>query len=270
MQNKTILPQGVEKPAIKQTLLDAAYAAKQVTLPYFRSEMVVDNKEKDHFDPVTAADRKAEIAIRNVIGDNFPDHAIIGEEHANKEGNSDFSWIIDPIDGTRSFISGLPVWGTLIGVAHKGKLFAGLMAQPFIGELFLGIDGASTYQGDGDAERKLATSRESRLENARLFTTSPALFSTSQARAFGQLEQKARLTRYGCDCYAYCLLAAGHIDLVVEPDLKIYDIAALIPIIRFAGGKVTNFAGGPPDQGGDIIAAASAGLHAQAMEIMRP
>ncbi len=270
MQNKTILERGVEKPAIKQTLLDAAEAAKQVTLSYFRSEMVIDNKQREHFDPVTEADRKAEIAIRDIIGRDFPDHAIIGEEHANKDGDSDFSWIIDPIDGTRSFISGLPVWGTLIGVAYKGKLFAGLMAQPFIGEIFLGLDGASTYQcGDGQ-ESQLTTSRQSRLEKARLFTTSAALFSTSQAKAFGQLTQKARLTRYGCDCYAYCLLAAGHIDLVVEPDLKIYDIAALIPIIRFAGGVVTNFTGGPPDQGGDIIAAASAELHAQAMEIMRP
>lgn len=270
MQSKTSLPHGVENLAIKQTLLEAAKAAKQVTLPYFRSEMVVDNKEKEHFDPVTEADRKAEIAIRDVIEKNFPDHAIIGEEHANKEGSSDFSWIIDPIDGTRSFISGLPVWGTLIGLAYKGKLFAGLMTQPFIGETFLGFDGTSSYQRDGEQEIEITTSRENRLENARLFTTSPALFSASQSRAFERLGQKARLTRYGCDCYAYCLLAAGHIDLVVEPDLKIYDIAALIPIIRFAGGKVTNFTGGPPDKGGDIIAAASAELHAQAMEIMRP
>jgi len=270
MQNKSAFPASVEKTAIKQTLLAAAYAAKQVTLPYFRSPMVVDNKESSHFDPVTEADRKAEIAIRSVIGHDFPEHAIIGEEHANKAGNSDFSWIIDPIDGTRSFISGVPVWGTLIGVAHRGKLFAGLMAQPFIGEIFLGLDGSSSYQRDGGEETIITSSRTSRLADARLYTTSPALFSTSQAKAFGQLAQKARLTRYGCDCYAYCLLAAGHIDLVVEPDLKIYDIAALIPIIEFAGGKVTTFAGGSPDQGGDIIAAASAELHAQAMEIMRP
>ena len=114
MQDKIILPQGVEKAAIKQTLLGATFAAKQVTLPYFRSEMVVDNKEKDHFDPVTAADRKAEIAIRDVIGQNFPDHAIIGEEHANKAGNSDFSWIIDPIDGTANFVSGIPAWCVVI------------------------------------------------------------------------------------------------------------------------------------------------------------
>lgn len=270
MQNKPVLPDGVEKTAIKQTLLACARAAKLVTLPHFRSPMVVDNKESASFDPVTAADRNAELAIRNIIAQNFPEHTIIGEEHASKTGNSDFSWVIDPIDGTRSFISGLPVWGTLIGVAHKGKMFAGLMAQPFIGETFLGLDGQSTYQRHGDKATKLATSQINRLEDARLFTTNPALFSGPQVKAFDQLRQKVRLPRYGCDCYAYCLLAAGHIDLVVEPKLKIYDIAALIPIIRFAGGKVTSFAGGPPDQGGDIIAAASAELHARAMEIMHP
>ncbi len=270
MQDIPVFPPGVERNAIEQTLLSAARAAKDITLPYFRSPMVVDSKQSASFDPVTEADRAAELAIRQTIEHSFPDHAIIGEEHALKTGSSDFSWIIDPIDGTRAFISGLPVWGTLIGVAHQQKLFAGLMAQPFIGETFLALDGQSTYRRDGGQKTTLSTSGVVQLKDARLYTTTPALFSGAQAAAFARLEQQVRMPRYGCDCYAYCLLAAGHVDLVVEPALNIYDIAALIPIIEFAGGKVTTFDGRPADRGGDIIAAATPELHARAMDIMHP
>lgn len=258
----------VDISAIEGTLRQASAAAAAVTLPLFRVGTSVENKETDNFDPVTKADRNAELAIRDVISAQFPDHSIIGEEHATKSGESAFSWIIDPIDGTRAFITGLPVWGTLIGVAHHGNLFAGLMSQPFIGETFIGLPGQSIYERQGKTET-IKAGTATRLDQARLYTTTPKLFQGTQRDKFDALEARVLLPRYGSDCYAYCLLAAGHVDLVVEPRLNIYDVAALVPIIREAGGMVTTFNGDAPDQGGDIIAAATPELHAAAMDIMR-
>lgn len=258
----------VDISAIEATLRRASAAAAAVTLPLFRADTSVENKRSEGFDPVTLADRNAELAIRDVISEQFPDHAIIGEEHASKSTDSSYSWIIDPIDGTRAFISGLPVWGTLIGVAHEGKLFAGLMSQPFIGEIFLGLPGTSTYERGGISE-PLSTSAVKSLNAARLFTTTPKLFQGEQREKFDRLENAVMLPRYGTDCYAYCLVAAGHADLVVEPRLNIYDIAALVTIVREAGGVVTTFNGDEPDLGGDIIAAATPELHAAAMHIMQ-
>ncbi len=267
MRSDTDLTHGLSPDALKKTFLDAVQAASRITLPAFRSGMNVDNKETESFDPVTEADREAEKTIRAVIEQNFPDHAIIGEEFPNKQTSSPFSWVIDPIDGTRAFISGLPAWGTLIGLAHEGKTFAGVFSQPFIGETFLGLNGAATYIRH-EKETPARVSGIKHLENAIGFTTTPALFTPGQRQAFDRLESRLRLSRYGTDCYAFGLLAAGHVDLVVEPGLKIYDIAALIPIVRAAGGVVTSFSGGAPDQGGDIIAAATPELHHRAMDIM--
>lgn len=258
----------VDISAIEATLRDAADAAAAVTLPLFRTNTSVENKLLEDFDPVTIADRNAELAIREVIAARFPDHAIIGEEHATKLSDSPYAWIIDPVDGTRAFISGLPVWGTLIGVAYDGKLFAGLMSQPFIGETFLGLPGSSTHERNGKTV-PLKSSAVTSLSEARMFTTTPQLFRGAQREKFDRLETNVMLSRYGTDCYAYCLVAAGHADLVVEPRLNIYDIAALVAIIREAGGVVTTFNGEPPDQGGDIIAAATPELHAAAMHIMK-
>ncbi len=263
-----MLPPNLQLEKVRATLLEAARAADDITLPIFRSGAAVDNKEDGGFDPVTKADKEAELAIREVIERYFPEHNIIGEEHDNKVTDSDFSWIIDPIDGTRAFISGLPVWGTLIGLAYEGKTIAGLMSQPFTGETYLGIEGASRRLRVGEKDVCLGVSKVKNLEDAILFTTSPMRFVSRQGEDFAMLESRVRLSRYGCDCYAYCLLAAGHIDLVVENELNIYDIAALIPIIEYAGGKVTTFDGGAPDGGGDIIAAATPELHRQALEIM--
>ncbi len=253
---------------VKRTLLDAAHAAALITLPAFRSGLSVDNKEQASFDPVTEADRSAELAIRTIIERDFPDHAIIGEEFENKITDSPFSWVIDPIDGTRSFISGIPMWGTLIGLAHQHKTFAGIMTQPFTDETYLGLPGATAYS-HRETEVTISTSNITELGNARLFTTTPSLFKGEMAKAYNELESKVRLQRYGCDCYAYCMLAGGHVDLVVETGLKIYDIAALIPIVRNAGGVITNFEGNEPDDTGNIIAAATSKLHQQTVEIMK-
>jgi len=269
ISTNTSIIHGIDKTAFERTLLEATKAAAKVTLPAFRSGLSVENKLDEGFDPVTQADKEAELVIRQTIENAFPEHRIIGEEHATKQTNSAFSWIIDPIDGTRAFITGVPVWGTLIGVAHEEKTFAGIMAQPFTGEIFLGIDGKSTYSRFGSDPKPLTTSTVQNLSEARLMTTTPALFEGEQLQAYSDLESKIRLARYGCDCYAYCLLAAGEIDLVVEVDLNIYDIAALIPIVENAGGVVTTFDGSAADKGGNIIAAATPQLHRAAMEIMK-
>ena len=181
---------------VERTLIDATQAAALITLPAFRSGISVDNKEQASFDPVTEADRKAELAIRSVIEQNFPDHAIIGEEFENKVTNSPFSWIIDPIDGTRSFISGIPMWGTLIGLAHQNITFAGIMTQPFIGETYLGLPGATVFS-HGQTELSISTSNITKLGDARLFTTTPALFKEKKATAYNKLESMVRLPRYG-------------------------------------------------------------------------
>ncbi len=258
----------IAETAFEHTLFDAIEAASKITLPAFRSGLSVENKLEKGFDPVTRADKEAEKAIRKVIEDAFPEHMIIGEEHATKQTSSPFSWIIDPIDGTRAFITGVPVWGTLIGIAYEEKTFAGVMAQPFTSEIFMGLGGKSTYYRLGSGPKPLSTSPIRNLDEARLMTTTPALFEGEQLQAYMNLENRVRLARYGCDCYAYCLLAAGEIDLVVEAGLKIYDIGPLIPIIENAGGIVSTFDGSPADKGGDIIAAATPQLHEKALEFM--
>jgi histidinol phosphatase-like enzyme (inositol monophosphatase family) len=240
---------------IEKTLLRAAEAAAQKTLPLFRTGVAVDNKLEAGFDPVTEADKGAETAIRAVIAAAFPDHAIIGEEWG-RSGDSRYSWIIDPVDGTRAFISGAPVWGTLIGFAVDGVAVAGLMSQPFIGETFLALPGQSQYRR-GDTLSSNRTSKQTDLAAARVFTTTPNLFKGEHWDKWQAVESATRLQRFGMDCYGYALLAAGHADLVMEPYLNTYDIAALVPIIREAGGAISCWDGSEPTGGGNVVAAAT-------------
>lgn len=245
----------------------AAVAAQQ-TLPRFRSPHNIANKQEGGFDPVTEGDREAERAIRALINRDFPQHGILGEEFGAENADAEHVWVIDPIDGTRSYISGIPLWGTLIGLTHNGDAIAGMMAQPYIGELFYANhDGA--FWERGDDRRRLATRATTRIAEATLCTTTPVLFRGAQRAAFDLMESKVQLSRYGTDCYAYAMLAAGQIDLVVEVGLHPYDIVALIPIIEQAGGKITNWDGGPAEQAGGIVAAANAQLHAEAMAVLR-
>lgn len=244
----------------------AAAAAAQ-SLPRFRQPGQVTNKLASGFDPVTEADREAEKAIRALIKAEYPEHGILGEEFGPENAGAKHVWVIDPIDGTRSFISGIPLWGTLVGLTENGKAIAGMMAQPFIGELFYATGSGAHYEGPHGAS-KLGTRSTSSLSEATLCTTTPALFKDGHKRAFDRLEATVRLSRYGTDCYAYCMLAAGQIDLVVEIGLQSYDIVALIPIIEQAGGKITGWDGGPAEQGGGIVAAANASLHAAAMDVL--
>lgn len=245
----------------------AATAAAE-TLPLFRSASLIENKDQGGFDPVTAADKQAEAAIRAVIEDVYPDHGIIGEEYGTVRATASHVWIIDPIDGTRAFISGLPVWGTLVGLRVDGRSKAGFMSQPYTGELFVADGEASMLLRDGQAPVELATRKHHAVEEATLFTTTPALFKDAKRTAYDRLESRVRLPRYGCDCYAFAMLAAGFADIVIEAGLQTYDIAALIPLIELAGGVVTTWDGGNAVDGGDVIAAATPALHAAALDIL--
>jgi histidinol phosphatase-like enzyme (inositol monophosphatase family) len=256
-------------PVSKEFLFALAQAAADETLPRFRQSGAIENKLQAGFDPVTEADKAAEHAIRALIEREFPDHGILGEEHGALGLDRDYVWVIDPIDGTRAFISGLPVWGTLIGLTHKGKAVAGVMSQPFTQELFYALDGTANLSRL-NASHQLQTRQVKSLAGATMFTTTPHLFKGEAKQRFETLEDKVKLSRYGCDCYAYAMVAAGHADLVVEPGLKPYDIVALIPIIENAGGVVTCWDGSPAEKGGNIIAAATPQLHRAAMKIMNP
>ncbi|MCQ8783307.1 histidinol-phosphatase [Mangrovibrevibacter kandeliae] len=248
-------------------LIDLTEAAAAETLPRFRLPLDVDNKRPADFDPVTEADRAAERAIRTLIERTHPDHAILGEEYG-ASGAGDRCWVIDPIDGTRAFISGLPLWGTLIGFTVGGVARAGIMHQPFTGERFFADDSGAYAEGPGERHR-LAVRQTRSLDAATLFTTTPRLFTGALAEPYERLERRVRLARYGADCYAFAMLAAGQIDLVVEAGLQPYDIVALIPIIEQAGGVVRRIDGSRAETGGDIIAAATPDLWEEAAAFFR-
>jgi histidinol phosphatase-like enzyme (inositol monophosphatase family) len=259
-------------PVTRDFFLELANAAAAETLPRFRAGGGIDDKGIKGgvaaFDPVTEADRAAETAIRALITRHFPDHGILGEEHGATGLDRDHVWVIDPIDGTRAFITGIPVWGTLVGLTEHGKAIAGMMAQPFTGELFHAVDGKSFRTFNGvDVENTVSGVTE--LSKATMFTTTPHLFKGAARERYDAIEQKVKLFRYGCDCYAYCMLAAGFVDLVIETALQPYDIVALVPIIEAAGGIVTDWDGSRPEKGGDIIAASTPQLHQAAMAMMR-
>jgi myo-inositol-1(or 4)-monophosphatase len=246
-----------------------ATAAGETILPFFRTSLSIENKsERQEFDPVTEADRAAEAVMRRLIKASFPQHGIVGEEFGNEREESDYVWVLDPIDGTKSFIAGFPTWGTLIALLHKGTPVYGMMNQPFIGERFSGDNGSAGYQ-NSHGQRKLTVRRCNSLKEATCYTTSPRLMSESDRAIFGRAEAEVRLSRYGGDCYSYCMLAAGHLDLVIETELKPYDIAALIPIVTGAGGVLTNWEGGPAQGGGRIIAAGDPRVHEAALKLLQ-
>jgi histidinol phosphatase-like enzyme (inositol monophosphatase family) len=260
---------GLDADLVLKTLLDAATVAAEHTLPRFRTELAVDNKLATGFDPVTDADREAERAIRVLLGERFPDHGIIGEEMEDKTTTGRHAWIIDPIDGTRAFITGVPVWGTLLGLLVDGRAVAGLMAQPFTGEVYLSLPGHTRYYRGTDSST-LRTSGVTELGRARVTATSPDLFlrSGNLMAEWTAIRDRALTVRYGLDCYGYALLAAGHIDVVVEAGLKNVDIAPMVPIIRGAGGVVTTWDGGDPEDGGNVLASATPELHAASLEVL--
>jgi myo-inositol-1(or 4)-monophosphatase len=244
--------------------------AGSAILPYFRRPLTVTNKAAGAgFDPVTAADRAAEEAIRAAIEARFPDHGILGEELVARPGAGRYQWVVDPIDGTRAFITGNPLWGTLIGLNDGGAPVLGLMDQPFTRERFWGAGGEAHRRGPDGTVMRMATRACAGLGEAVLMSTHPDLFSSpADAQAFARIRQRARMTRFGGDCYGYCLLAAGFVDLVVEAGLKPYDVVALIPIVEGAGGRITTWDGKSAAEGGRIVAAGDARLHAEVLGLL--
>lgn len=246
-------------------LADGAGAA---ILPFFRAPIAVENKFAQAFDPVTEADRQAELVIRQLIEKAYPAHRIQGEEFGAGGGSSEFCWYIDPIDGTRAFVTGSPMWGVLIGLHDGTAPVLGIMEQPFTGERFIGSR-FGAFLWHGGSTQQLQTRPCTDLAQAVVTTTHPDLFATAAERdAYLAVADQCMLNRYGGDCYAYAMLAHGLTDLVIESGLNSYDIQALIPIVTAAGGIITAWDGGPADRGGRIIAAGDSRVHAQACQIL--
>lgn len=256
----------------KDSLIDTAHAlaeaARLATLRHFRRfDLSAETKETERFDPVTIADRESELRMREILAERRPDDAILGEEFGPKAGSSGLTWVLDPIDGTRGYLSGTPTWGVLISVADETGPLYGLIDQPYIQERFEGGFGVARVVGPmGEAPLKCRAPRD--LSQAIVFTTFPEVGTPDEGRAFARVAAQARLTRYGMDCYAYGLIAAGSIDLVIEAGLQAYDVQAPIAVIEAAGGIVTNWQGGPCHQGGQVLAAANVEIHAQAMALL--
>jgi len=246
-----------------------ADAARVETLRYFRQGIGADNKDADGFDPVTEADRAAERAMRDVLARERPDDGIFGEEYGRSEGTSGLVWVLDPIDGTRGYISGTPTWGVLIGVGGPSGPVVGIVDQPYIGERFFGAPDEA--YSDGPQGRMNLSTRETRsLGDAILFTTFPEVGTEREREGFETVSVRAKLTRYGTDCYAYALVAAGQIDLVIEAGLNAYDIQGPMAVVQAAGGLVTNWSGGPVHEGGQVVAAANADIHKAALDLLAP
>lgn len=246
-----------------------AEAARAETLPRFRAPLSVENKAgPGGFDPVTAADRAAEAAMRALIRENYPDHGILGEEEAERVGAGRYRWILDPIDGTRAYLAGLPTWGTLIALAENDVPLLGVVDLAYVGERYRGWPGGADVTDRGGC-RPLSVRPCARLVEARLATTDPCLFNPAEAAAFEMVRRTAMLTRYGLDCSAYAAVAAGGLDLVIESGLKPFDIAAIIPVVQGAGGVVCNWRGGPAWNGGQVVAAANEAILEEALVALR-
>jgi len=237
-------------------LHELADAASAAILPRFRSQLVAETKAGGRlaFDPVTEADREAEAAMRRLIGGRFPQHGIIGEEYGEERAEAECVWLLDPIDGTRAFICGLPLWGVLIGLRCAGRPVLGMVAQPYLGERFIGTGQAAWLERGGE-RRALHVRPCPALAQASLSTTAPDLFDAEEAARFQAVERRTRLVRYGYDCYAYAMLAMGFVDCVIEAGLRPYDIEPIVPIIAGAGGFVTDWTGEEKRGGGQVIAA---------------
>lgn len=253
---------------LKRVAEALADAARQAILPYFRIENLdADNKLVAGFDPVTEGDRAAEKAMRALLAKLRPDDAVFGEEFGQSEGTSGLTWVLDPIDGTRAFISGAPTWGVLIAVGGPDGPALGIIDQPYIKERFFGGFGEAWVDGPM-GRRALKTHAPRPLSEATIMTTFPEVGSEEEGRAFHALAQKTRLTRYGMDCYGYALVASGQVDLVVEAGLQAYDIQGPMAVVQAAGGVVTDWQGGPAHNGGRVIAAANAEIHQAALEVL--
>lgn len=258
-------PQTFEPFALK-----LAGLAERASLPFFRFGGDVEDKNPTGaLDPVTAADRNAEAAIRRALAHHHPDHGVIGEEYGEDRPDAEFVWVLDPVDGTRAFVAGLPLWTTLIALRHQGRPVLGLIAQPYVGEIFIGSAGGSRLIRPDRPDRPLKTRPCPTLSGATLSTTDPALFKDADALAWQRLRAACRLTRLGCDAYAYAMVAAGQMDVVAESGLKAWDVAPMAPLLAGAGGRIVDWSGAElPSAGGHALAVGDPALIDQAARLL--
>ncbi len=241
-----------------------ADAARPIAARYFRTPVTVD--DKTDLSPVTVADREAETAMRALLTEEVPQHGVSGEEHGVVRPDAEYVWVLDPIDGTKAYITGLPIFGTLIALLHRGKPVLGIIDQPILAERWLGVEGEpSTFNGRPIRVRACAG-----LERAYMYSTAPIMFPGTLEKRHEALTQRVKLFRWGGDCYAYGLLASGHVDLVVENSLKLYDFAALVPVVRGAGGLITDWQGKELDinSDGSVLAAGDTAVHRAAIDVL--
>jgi inositol-phosphate phosphatase/L-galactose 1-phosphate phosphatase/histidinol-phosphatase len=247
--------------ALANSLADAA---RPIATRYFRTQVAID--DKSDASPVTIADREAETAMRALLTRHVPEHGVFGEEHGAERTDADYVWVLDPIDGTKAFITGLPIFGTLIALLNKGVPVLGVIDQPILKERWLGVAGRpSTFNGQPIQVRACPT-----LDRAYMYSTAPIMFPGELEKKHAALTQQVKLFRWGGDCYAYGLLASGHVDLVVENELKLYDFAALAPVIQGAGGTITDWRGQPLDihSDGSVVAAGDSAAHRAALDVL--
>ncbi|MHB8505204.1 MAG: inositol monophosphatase family protein [Acidimicrobiales bacterium] len=252
--------------ALDATVTPLVVAAGEIALGRFRSGLEVEDKGgAGGYDPVTAADRATEAYLRAELLARFPGTEVVGEEGGRSGTEGGARWVVDPIDGTRSFVTGLPLWGVLVGLVVDEAPVAGWCRMPYLGETF----GAVAGEGWADLRGRrypLGSAPTTELAEATLYATHPGMFHPGpQHDAFSRIASRVRLTRFGADCYAYCLLALGHVDLVVDAGMQPYDIVPLVPVVEAAGGVVTDWTGAPPLAGGFVVAAANPTLHAAAL-----
>jgi myo-inositol-1(or 4)-monophosphatase len=259
----------VSVEALVEFAVELSRIAARAILPHFRTDVSIVNKAAGGFDPVTAADRAAETAIRREIARVYPEHAVLGEEFGGSDGAGRYQWVIDPIDGTRAFILGQLHWGTLIALNEAGRPLIGVMHQPFTGETFVGAPGGTELRHNGVA-RRLATRKARPLAETVICATDPTMFDDSRSRAaFSRVCSQARSVRYGGDCYTPCLVAAGYTDLVIEAGMKAWDIQPLMPIVEGAGGIITDWKGGDAAGADRVVIAGDRALHAEVIAALR-
>ncbi len=258
--------------AFEAFALELQAAAGAAILPLFRVENGLEDKgpaKNGAFDPVTLADRGGEAAIRRLIAERYPDHGVIGEEYGEDRPDAEYVWVLDPVDGTRAFICGLPVWTTLIALRHQGRPVVGAIGQSYVGEVFLGSRrGASLVRG---AELyPLRVRACPALSQALIATTDQNIFKDRDAERWARVRTAARLARYGCDAYAYAMVAMGSMDAVIETGLKAWDIEAAIPVIEGAGGFITHWSGEPiGPNGGNMLIAGDARVRDEVIELLK-
>ena len=241
-----------------------------VIRPLFRQRIDVAHKQGVHdFDPVTEADKGAERAIRDLLARERPDDGILGEEYGEQKGASGYRWILDPVDGTRAFITGRHEWGSLIALEQDGKPVLGILDQPVLGERFIGVNGAAHLSQGGKSER-LEVRACASLSDAILCSTDPgAYFTKEQLAAFARVDRAVKMTRYGGDCYLFAALALGFVDIVIEANFQAWDVAALIPLVEGAGGIITDWNGGSAQSGKSILATGDRRIHEAALALLK-